>query len=78
MKNVYMIKAEKVTADWGRYDGEETLRVVYATKEEARAIAREEIDKILARGDWWMDHARNPFHRELPHVIIEKMDVEGL
>ena len=78
MKKVYIIKAEKVTGDWGRYDGEETLRTIYATKDEMHAVVREEIEKITARGAWWMDHARNAVNREIPNIIVETLEVEGL
>ena len=78
MKKVYMIKAEKVDADRGAYAGEETLRVIYTDKTTANEIALEEARKIAARGYWWMDHACNPYVPELPHVMVEELEVEGL
>ena len=42
-KNVYMIKAEEVTADWD---------TVYGIIEEERA-------KIAAMGQWWMGYGKD-------------------
>ena len=78
MKKVYQIKAERIDPYRGMYAGTDLLRTIYGTKEDARKVAREEMDKILARRDWWMDHARNDVNRELPKVMIEKLEVEGL
>lgn len=78
MKKVYQIKAERVDPYRGMYAGTDLLRTIYGTKEDARRVAKEEMDKIMARGDWWMDHARNDVRPELPKVMLDVLEVEGL
>lgn len=76
-KNVYMIKAEEVTADWGRHIRNVTLRTVYADWDTVYGIIEEERAKIAAMGQWWMGYGKD-YEKDAPKVWAELIVVEGL
>lgn len=75
-KHVYMIKAEEVTADWGRHIGNVTLRTVYAEWDDVFEMIKAERAKIAEKGAWWMGYGKD--ENGEPKVWAELIPVEGL
>lgn len=70
MKRIYKVKAERVTADWGRFDGYDETYVATENIENVIEAKKAEIEKI---GAWWMGYGKADDGR--PNVKAEELTI---
>lgn len=70
MKKIYKIKVERVTADWGRFEGYDETYVRTDNIAAVVEMKKAEIEKI---GAWWMGYGKAEDGR--PNVEAEELNV---
>jgi hypothetical protein len=70
MKKIYKIKVERVTADWGRFEGYDETYVRTDNVDAVVEAKKAELEKI---GAWWMSYGEGMDGR--PKVTAEELNV---
>ena len=70
MKNIYKVKTERVTADWGRFVGYDEE---FVTTDNIAAVIEAAKTAIENRPTWWMTYGKGDDDR--PNVTAEPLTI---
>lgn len=70
MKRIYKVKVERVTMDWGMFNGYDETYVATENIENVIEAKKAEIEKI---GAWWCGYGKGEDGR--PNVLAEELTI---